>query len=234
PGHLAEPPRNPPEGSRDPVVCPQMGIREPAFVAEPTAVDLGMVAGQDPSDLSLADRRRDVAADRAGGADGRDVLNVPGPRVEAVEAGGERAHGTELDDVAGERRAVRLVLERRDLGARTPIPRDQLPVLGDLVREPGAAVAEDAALAIERDERRDGDRLVEGQLRERHPRVPGPVAEREVLQRALPALVADRTVEGMVDEDELERRLLSFGGLGRGRCAADDHSLAGRERAARL
>ena len=49
-----------------------------------------------------------------------------------------------------------------------------------------------------------------------HARVAGPVAERQVLQRALAALVADRAVERVVDEDELEHRLLALGGLVRG------------------
>ena len=41
--------------------------------------------------------------------------------------------------------------------------------------------------------------------------LPGPVAERQVTQRALAALVADGAVERVVDEDELERRVLRIG-----------------------
>ena len=93
------------------------------------------------------------------------------------------------------------------------LTRDELAVLGDVLREARAAVAEDAALAVERDQRRDRDRLVERELREAHPRVAGPVAERQILQRALAALVADRAVERVVDEDELERRVLPLGRL---------------------
>ena len=106
----------------------------------------------------------------AAGADGRHVLDLPRPRLEAVEGRRERADGAELDHVPGEDRAVRLVLEGRDLGARAAVPRDQLAVLGDLLREARAAVAEDAALAVERDQRRDRDRLVERELREGHAR----------------------------------------------------------------
>ena len=94
----------------------------------------------------------------------------------------------------------------------------ELAVLGDVLGEARAAVAEDAALAVERDQRRDRDRLLERELRERHPRVARPVAEGEVLERALAALVADRAVERVVDEDELERRVLALGRL-RGRRA---------------
>src|SRR5262249_53701505 len=97
--------------------------------------------------------------------------------------------------------------------------------------EAGAAVAEDAALAIERDERRDRNRLVDRELRERHARVARPVSEGQVLQRALAALVADGAVERGGDEDELERRVLSFGGLRRGRTRLDHDSVRDGERA---
>src|SRR5207253_10161415 len=97
-----------------------------------------------------------------------------------------------------------------------------------------AAVAEEAALAVECDRRRNRDRLLEGPLRELHARVPGPVAEGQVLQRTLAALVADRAVERVVDEDELERRVLALGRLLRGRGGADDQAVLRRHRAARL
>src|SRR5262249_1789067 len=58
--------------------------------------------------------------------------------------------------------------------------------------------------------------------------------EGEILQRALAALVADRAVERMVDEDELERRVLGdarhLGGAG----GLDDHSVLRRQRAGGL
>ena len=53
-------------------------------------------------------------------------------------------------------------------------PRDELSVLANRLAEARAAVAEDAALAVERDRRRDRNRLLERRLLERHPRLPGP------------------------------------------------------------
>src|SRR5205823_8138010 len=88
--------------------------------------------------------------------------------------------------------------------------------------------------AVERDRRRDGDRLLQRQLREREARVAGPVAERQVLQRALAALVADRAVEWMVDENELERRVLALRSLLGSTGCADDHPVLCGERAAGL
>ena len=98
----------------DPVVGVEVREGEAALVAEPALVDLGVVAREDPLDLALARRRADVAADRAEAADGRHVLDLPRPRLEAVLRRGQRADRAELDHVAGERRAVGLVLEGGD------------------------------------------------------------------------------------------------------------------------
>src|SRR5262249_5704881 len=136
-----------------PVLGTQVLIREAALVAEPAAVDVGVVPREDPLDLPFARRRVDVAADRAQPADRRRVLDLPRPGLEAVHRRREGAHGAELDDVAAERRAVRVVFERGDLRLRTAVHRDELAVLGNLFAEARAAVAQDAALTVERDQR---------------------------------------------------------------------------------
>ena len=139
----------------DAVLGREMRVRETALVAQPAAVDLGMVARENPLDLALAHGRVDVAAHRAEPADGRNVLDVPRPRLEAVLRRGERTDRAELDHVARERRPVGVALERGDLGVGATVPRDELVVLGHVGGEPRAAVTEDAALAVERDQRRD-------------------------------------------------------------------------------
>ena len=209
--HLGEPAARQPDERRPQAIGgPQMVVGEPALVADPALVDLRMVARQHARDLALARRRPGVAPDRAEAADRGDVLDLPRPRAEAVDGRGERAHRAQLDDVAGEVGAVRLVLERGDVRVRAAVQRHELPVLGDLLGEARAAVAEDAALTVERDQRRDRDRLVERALGVGHPRRARPVAEGEVLQRALAALVAVGAVERVVQEDELEHGVLAL------------------------
>src|SRR5207248_10309618 len=202
--------------------------------AQPALVYLRVVAGADPFGLPLAQVGPRVAAHGAQAADGGDALDLPGPRLEAVLRRQERAHRAELGEVAGERSRVGLVFEGRDHGHRAAVGRDELPILADGFAEARAAVAEDAALAVERDRRRDRNRLLERQLVEAHARRARAVAERQVLQRALAALVADRAVERVVDEDELERRVLPLRGLLGGASRAHDHPVLGRQRAAGL
>src|SRR5262245_16009870 len=130
-----------------------MLVGEASLVAQPALVDLRMVAGEDPLHLSLARRHVDVAADRAEAADAGNVLDLPRTGVEAIRRRGERSDGAELDHVPAERGAVRLVLEGGDLRRRAAIDGDELLVLRDDLAEARAAVAEDAALAVERDQR---------------------------------------------------------------------------------
>ena len=85
---------------------------------------------------------------------------------------------------------------------------DQLVVLGDLLAEAHAAVAEDAALAVDGHQRAERERLLEVALGLDEARAPAAPAEGDVLQRALAALVAHRAVERVVDEQELDDRLL--------------------------
>src|SRR6185295_5059545 len=109
-------------------------------------------------------------------------------------------------DVAGERADVRMAVERADERMRAALEQDQLVVLGDLLRVAHAAVAEDAALAVDRHQRRQLERLLEVALGLDVARRAGAPAVGDALQRALAALVADRAVERVVDEQELDDR----------------------------
>src|SRR5690606_24461103 len=95
--------------------------------------------------------------------------------------------------------------------------------------ESGATSAEDAALPVEQDEIRDLDRLLVVPLLFDEAGLARPVGEGLVLEGALPALVAYRAVEGVVDEEVLEDPFL---GLGDGVVlGVDDHAVGDRCRA---
>ena len=216
----------------DPLVDVRRLVGEAALVAQPAVVDLVVLARQHAHHAIVADGQLDVALRGAVGADRARALDVPRARAEAVRGRGERADRAQLDDVAAERRDVRMAVEGRDVGVRAALGEDQLVVLGDLLREPDAAVAEDAALAVDRDQRRQLERLAEVALRLDEARRPGPPPVGDVLQRALAALVAHRAVERMVDEQELDHRALrGVDALG---LRVDDHPVLDRRRAAGL
>jgi hypothetical protein len=132
-----------------------------------------------------------------------------GPRLEPVVARRDRADRADVHQVAGEQRVDAALLERRDLAAVPAVDDADLRVAVDLLHEPDAPRAEDAAVAVEHQRRAEVDvRLhalaVEHAARELHPALARAEGVREVLQRALAALVADGAVERMVDEQELE------------------------------
>ena len=185
-----------------------------------------------PLHLLVADGEADVALARAERADRAGLLDVPGPGAEAVGVAGQRPDRAEVGDVAVEGRDVGAVVEGADEGAVAALQQLQLLVLGDLLAEAHAAVAEDAALAVDRDQRRELDRLLEVALGVGHAALAGAPAHRDVLQRALAALVADGAVERVVDEQELDHgalRVLDLVGAG-----VDDHPVADRGRAGGL
>ena len=160
------------------------------------------------------------------------VLDVPGPGAEAVRVGGQGPDWTEVGDIAVKRRDVGALVEGADEGAVAALEQLQLLVLGDLLAEAHAAVAEDAALAVDRDQRRELDRLLEVPLLVDHPAAARAPAHGDVLERAFAAFVADRAVERVVDEQELDHRalrLLDLVGAG-----VDDHPVADRGRAGGL
>src|SRR4029079_6195366 len=105
-------------------------------------------------------------------------------------------------------------------------------VTGDLVGETRATVAQDAALPVEQHQIADRDRLFEVPLLLDVPALTGAMAEGLVLQRALAALVADRAVERMVRQQQVDDALL---GLPRGLALrVDDHAGCDRDHARRL
>ncbi len=135
---------------------------------------------------------------------------VPGPSPEAIGSGREGTDRTDLDGVAREVRRERQVREGVHLGVVPAVLELDERVAGDLVGEPGAAGAQDAALTVQQHEVRDGDRLLIVALLFDEPRLSRPVRHRLVLEWALAASVTDRAVERVVDEEELEDSLLSL------------------------
>ena len=146
-------------------------------------------------------------------------------------------------DVSSARGAQRGLADEAEHGRCRSVPicwlaprfcRSMNDVARDLLGEPGAALAQDAALAVQQDLRRDRDRLRERALDVDEPGGRAAVAHRLVLQGALAALVAHRAVERVVDEQQLHDAVLGLVGLRRRVLRLDLHARRGLERAAGL
>src|SRR3989475_403657 len=142
-----------------------------------------------------------------------------------------------VDQVAGELGLQHVVDEGDDLRVLPPSGEAELHLAGDLLPEAYAARALNAAAHLLRGDQRpellaQHDALFLGVAR-----VAGAVADREVLQLAFAALVADRAVERVVDQQELHHPVLGLLGgrrIGPHLHAVGDRGGAGGQRLGRF
>ena len=162
--------------------------------------------------LALVERTDDrIRAERRRQGRGRGLLGLG---IEEIERGRVKA----ADLLAHE------VVVLRGGGAAATTLQVHEHVARNLLAEAHAALAQDATLAIQQDLRGQAQRLLEGALGVREAGLTAPLGERLVLQGALAALVADRAVQRVVDEQELHHAALGavhhLGGV----LGLDDHA----------
>ena len=158
------------------------------------------------------------------------LLNFPCARGETIRFGRQRADRAEIDHVARQLRGHGALEIGRDLHVLAAKDRADLLDPGDLGREADAARAMDAA-GHDRLDQRPHLLVGDGALVLDVAAVVDAVGHRLVLQIALAALVADRAVERMVDQQELHHPLA---GLDRTLVlGVDHHALGDRHRAGR-
>ena len=182
---------------------------EAALGAEKVTVDAAFVAVVGANDLrsvvGLAYAERDLAAVRAMGADGGDVVHLPGARLVAIAAAGERAHRAHVNAHAAllaielARLAVGSDAIGSDHGACTAVLHAQCPHIHALAAHANAAVTENAARAIVVDGRRPL-LLVAMMLGLGVEAFARAVLEGHVLQFALAAGIAHRAIERVVPQ----------------------------------
>jgi hypothetical protein len=161
-------------------------------------------------DLVLGDVDRDSRMCRVEERGALHHLQVPGSRPEPVWLGGEGTNRADLDGVAGEVGAEGVVGEGVHLGDVSPVLELDQRVAADLLGEAGATGTEDTALPVEEHQIGDRDRLLERPLDLDEAALPRPVGNCLVLEGAFAALVADRAVEGVVGEQELQHCFLGL------------------------
>ncbi len=188
----------------------------PGLVGDPFLVHVLVDARQDSHHLATAGVDTDGRADGVLDVDRLGLDQFPGPGDEGVGLGGERAHRAEIDHIALQLRRHRLGQIGGDLHVLAAPGGAELGHAGDLGGEPHAAGALDAAVHRRLDE--DAQIFVlDRALVLLEARGVDAIGHGLVLQVAFAALVADRAIQGVIDEQELHH---AFAGL-------PDHGRAG-------
>ena len=191
---------------------------EAALGAEKVAVDAALVAVVGADNLravvGLAHAQRHLAAVGAMRANGGDVVHLPGPRLVAIAAAGQRAHRANVDAHAALLAVELVAAVGRDDRADAAVLHAQRPHVHAFAAHAHAAVAEDAARTVIVDGR--GPLLLFAMLLgfgvEALARA---VLEGHVLQFALAAGIADRAVKRVVAEQQLNGGLARLGNFSR-------------------
>ena len=209
------------------------------LVGDPLLVHVVVDARQDAHDLAPARIDADRRAERVHHVDRLGLVQFPRPRRERIGLRGERADRAEIDHVALQFRGHRGFEIGRDLHVLAAADGAELGHAGHLGREAHAAGAVDAAVHHRLHQRADVlvfDRALVLVIAA----VVDAVGHRLVLQVALAALVADRAIERVIDQQELHHafaRLAHHRALGAddlGRAVAVGRQVLDAHRARRL
>ena len=219
------------------VVRIQSLIGEAVAIGQPAFVQFLMFQRQHPHDLVRHHLHDQVGAEAVVRAHRFSAREFPGAGAVAKRLAGERAHRAQIDHVAGKFGIDRASDEGHDFRVLAAPHHAEFHHAGDLLAEAHAAGAVDAAAHLfHRDQRADA--LVEYHaLLFLVARGARSVAHREVLQLAFAALVANRAVERVVDQQEFHHRLLRGPGVlgfGKHLHAVGDRRGAGRQGLGRL
>ncbi len=176
------------------------------LVGDPLFVDRLVDPRQDAHHLAPTGVDADGRADRVHDVDRFGLGQLPGAGVVGVGLRGQRADGAEIGHTGLEFRAHRLFEIGGDLHVLAAADGAEIRHAGDLAGEADAARAMDAAVHPCLHQRADV-LVLDGALVLVEAGRIDPVGHGLVLQVALAALVADRAIERVVDEQELHHPL---------------------------
>ena len=201
------------------------------LVGNPFLVDVVIDAGKRAHDFAPAAVEPDVRADRIADVDRERLLQLPRTGLERIGTRCQCADRAQVDHI-GRKLVFRGLFEiGRDLHVLAAPDRADLVHARDFLAEAHAAGAVDAAGHDRLDQRPHiflGHRALVLVIA----RGAATIGHRLILKVAFAALVADRAVERMVDEQELHHTFAR--GLDHLRVGADFLAFGGRKRATRL
>ncbi len=171
------------------------------LVGNPFLVHRLVDARQDPHHLAAAGIDADRRAYAVHHVDRLGLAELPGPRRESIGLRGQRAHRANVDQIALQFRGQRRLQIGGDLHVFAAAGRAHLGHAADFGGKADAARALDAAVHRGLDQRAEIFVLDRALVLGEAGGVDA-IAHRLILQVALPALVADRAIQRMVDQQE--------------------------------
>ncbi len=221
----------------DPFRAIHVLVGEAALVAKPLVVDGRVSPSADAAQVVRLDVQGDVASQTAIGTDAGHPFQFPGAGPEAEDAAGQGSHGADVNGVAGEYGIESLAGESVYPGEPAPFEVIQLEVVGPFFQVAHAAPAQHTAFLILDDQGAEGVGLAFVAFLLDVAALGGSPFEDEILKVTLTAFVTDRTVKGVIGEEEFQDGLAGLEHLRAGGAHHHlwpYHSGAGRLQAAHL
>ena len=175
---------------------------EPGLVRNPLFVHAVVVARQDPHHFAALGVHADVRAKRVHHVDGFGLGQLPGAGGKRIGFRGQRTNRAKIDDIALQVRIQRLVQVGGDLRIFAATGLTHLSDAGDFSGETHAAGAGNAAGHGGADQRSQ-IQIIHGTLGFTEAGEVDAIGHRLILQVAFAALVTDRAIERVVDQEEL-------------------------------
>ena len=200
-------------GAEQTLVAVQRFIRKAVAVGDPAFIDVFIFQRYNAHHLVGLDLNDQVCTGRIVRADGLAARQLPGTGAVTKRLAGQRADRADVNHVARQLGVNRHADKGFNFGILAAVRHAQLHHAGDFLTKAHTTCAVDAAAHLLHGDQRP-DILVE------HDtffffvtRCAGAVAHSQILQLALAALVADRAIQRMVDQQKLHHALLRFDGL---------------------
>ena len=202
-------------------------IGKTVAVGQPTFIERRIVCRQDAQHAAILDLHGEVRAQTIVRANAQTPAQLPATGTVAERFGGQRADRAQVDDITGQLAVDLAFQERHHLDMLAPTGHAQFHLARNLLPETNTTAAMDAAGHVS-GHQRPQILLGHDAFRFAITALDAAIAHRDILQLALTALVADRAIERMVDQQKLHHALLCVDGVLR--TGLDLHAVGDRGR----
>ena len=200
-------------GAQESIVSVQGLVGEAVAVSNPAFINGFVFERKYPHDLVVLDLNNQISAGRVMRTDRLAARQLPSPGAVAKRFAGQRADRTKVNHVARQFGVDRHADKRFYLGMFTAVRHAQLHHTGHFLTETYTAGAVNAAAHFLHGYQRAHVLVEHRAFFFLIPRLARTITDRQILQLALAALITDRAIQRVIDQQKLHHALLSFDGF---------------------